>query len=198
VTGLTIWLLPLAWMAAITWFSTGDFSSENTGSILRPILEWLLPWASPSQVAALHALARKSAHVTEYAILAALWFVAFTRGRRWSAPRAAWAAVLIAVGWAALDELHQAVEPSRTASVVDVGYDSAGALLAGVVARVGWRRAAAGLTSALLWTAAAGGAVVIAINLASGVGSGVLWLTVPVAIALLVVRRRRGAAARRA
>ena len=188
---LTIWLPPLVWMAVIMWLSGGDFSSDNTASVVGPLLRWLLPWATPGQVDALHALIRKSAHVTEYAVLAVLWFITFTRERRWSPRTSAWVAVLIAVGWACLDELHQASEPSRTASAFDVGYDAAGALLAMLFARAGWRRASEGLTTALLWAAAAGGAAVIAVNLASGVRSGLLWLTVPAAAALLVVRRRR-------
>lgn len=187
---LTIWLPPLAWMALIMWFSTGDFSAENTGSVLQPVLQWLLPWASSSQIATLHGLVRKMAHMTEYAVLATLWFIALTRERRWSARRAAWLALLVAVGWAFLDELHQATEPSRTASIGDVGFDTAGALVASSVARLGWRRVIGTLTTTLLWTAVIGGALVIAINLASGVASGVLWITVPVAAALLLVRRR--------
>ena len=191
---LTIWLPPLAWMAAIMWFSSGDFSAENTGSVLRPLFQWLLPWASPAQLTALHGLVRKSAHMAEYALLATLWFVALTRGRRWAPAAAAWAALLICIGWAFLDELHQATEPSRTASVGDVGFDAAGALLASIVARIGWRRAIAPLTTALLWLGAAGGAIMIVINRASGVDSGVLWITVPVAAALLLVRWRKSAA----
>lgn len=187
---LTIWLPPLAWMAVILWLSTGDFSAENTGGVLRPLLQWLLPWASASQLTAAHELIRKTAHVTEYAVLVALWFITFTRERRWSARTAAWAAVAIAIGWACVDELHQATEPSRTASIGDVVFDTAGALAAAVIARRGWRVTAV-VTTVLLWTAAIGGAVVIAINLASGVASGVLWLTVPVAAALLLWRRRR-------
>jgi VanZ family protein len=200
VIRLTIWLPPLVWMAAIMWFSTGDFSADNTASVFGPLLRWLMPWATPVQIDAVHALIRKTAHMTEYGILAVLWFIAFTREGRFKARTAAWAAVLIAVGWACLDELHQAMEPSRTASAMDVGYDAAGALLAMVFALAGWRRAVDGLTTALLWTAAAGGAVVIAVNLASGVGSGLLWLTVPIAAAVLVVRWRRAfaRAARRA
>ncbi len=174
----------------IMWFSTGDFSADHTGSVIRPLLQWVLPWASPGQIAALHALVRKTAHVTEYAVLAALWFVALTRERRWSVRTAAWVALFVSIGWACLDELHQATEPSRTSSVADVGFDTAGALVASSVARLGWRRAIGGLTVALLWTAAVGGALVIAINLASGVASGVLWVTVPVASALLLLRRR--------
>ena len=173
----------------IMWFSTGNFSAEHTGSVLRPVLEWLLPWATSGQIAGLHALVRKTAHMTEYAVLGVLWVLALTRERRWSVGRAAWVALLIAIGWACVDELHQATEPSRTASVVDVGFDTAGALVATSVGRLGWRRAIGTLTTMLLWMAAAGGALAIAVNLASGVGSGVLWLTVPLAAALLLLRR---------
>ncbi|PYO48926.1 MAG: hypothetical protein DMD84_19615, partial [Candidatus Rokuibacteriota bacterium] len=60
---LAFWLPPLVWMAAIVWFSGGAFSAENTGSVLRPLVRWLLPGASDAQIAALHALIRKSAHV---------------------------------------------------------------------------------------------------------------------------------------
>jgi VanZ family protein len=188
VIRLAIWLLPLVWMAVIMWLSGGDFSAENTGSVLGPLFQWLLPWASTAQINALHGIVRKSAHVTEYAVLAALWFIAFTRARRWPPARAAWTALLIAIVWAFLDELRQAAEPSRTASVGDVAFDTAGALMASAVARMGWRDAATALTTFLLWIAAAGGTLAIAINLASGVASGVLWLTVPVAALLLVLR----------
>jgi VanZ family protein len=198
VIRLTIWLPPLVWMAAIMWFSSDDFSARNTGSVLGPLLRWLLPRVSPSQIEALHGIVRKTAHMAEYAVLATLWFITFTRERRWSARTAAWAALLIAIGWAFLDELHQATEPSRTASALDVVFDAAGALLALVVARMGWRRATRRLTTALLWTAAAGGALIIAINLASGVGSGALWVTVPIATALLLLRWRRSARSARA
>jgi VanZ family protein len=195
VIRLTIWLPVFAWMAMIMWFSTGQWSAENTGSILRPLLQWLLPWASAAQVAALHAMIRKTAHLTEYGVLATLWFIALTRERKWSPRPAAGLAVLVAIAWASLDELHQATDPSRTASVGDIGFDTAGAVLAASVARVGWRHAIRWLTVALLWSAAVGGAVMIVVNVASGVGSGVLWVTVPLAAALLVLRwRRRGAA----
>ena len=179
-------------MAVILWLSSGDFSAEHTGSVLRPLLQWLFPWATATQLTAAHELIRKAAHVTEYAVLAALWFVTLTRARRWSARNAAWAALLIAIGWACIDELHQATEPSRTASIGDVAIDTAGALVAAVVARRGWRVAAVA-TTVLLWTAAIGGALVIAINLATGVRSGVLWVTVPAAAALLLLRWWRNA-----
>jgi len=177
-------------MAVIMWFSTGDFSAEQTGSLLEPLLRWLLPGLTAPQIAAVHGLVRKSAHVTEYAVLAALWFVALTRERGLSTRRAAWLAFLVAVGWAFLDELHQATEPSRTPSAVDVAIDAAGALAAATIGRHGWGRALETAAIALLWVAAAGGAAVIAIDLASGVTPGVLWLTVPAAMVALVLRWR--------
>jgi VanZ family protein len=194
VKRLAFWLPPLVWMAAIVWFSGGDFSAENTGSVLRPLFRWLLPGASDAQIAALHALIRKSAHVTEYAVLAALWFVALTRERGLSRRRAAWLAFLVAVGWACLDELHQATEPSRTASAMDVAIDATGALVASTIGRYGWGRALDVASAGFLWVAAAGGAVVMALDLASGVAPGMLWLTVPAAIVALVLRWRGGAA----
>jgi len=194
VKRLAFWLPPLVWMAAIVWFSGGDFSAENTGSVLRPLFRWLLPGASDAQIAALHALIRKSAHVTEYAVLAALWFVALTRERGLSRRRAAWLAFLVAVGWACLDELHQATEPSRTASAMDVAIDATGALVASTIGRYGWGRALDVASAGFLWVAAAGGAVVMALDLASGVAPGMLWLTVPAAIVALLLRWRGGAA----
>jgi VanZ family protein len=193
VKRLAFWLPPLLWMASIAWFSTEGFSAENTGGVLLPLFRWLLPHATDPQLAALHALTRKMAHVTEYAVLVALWFVALTRERGLSRRRAAWIAFLVGVAWAVLDELHQALVPSRTASVTDVAFDALGALAAALVGGHGGGRVLEVAAAIFLWTAAAGGALVIAIDLASGVSAGVLWLTVPAATVALALRRRAAA-----
>ena len=190
---LAFWLPPLLWMALIAWFSTAEFSAENTGSVLTPLFHWLLPRATEPQLAALHALTRKAAHVTEYAVLSALWFVALTRERGLSRRRAAWTALLVAIGWAVLDELHQATVPSRTASAMDVAIDAVGALAAAMVGRHGGGRILEVAAVFFLWMAAAGGALVIAIDLAAGVSAGVLWLTAPAAAVALALRRRPAA-----
>jgi VanZ family protein len=187
---LAFWLPPLLWMATIAWFSTAEFSAENTGAVFTPLFHWLLPGATEAQLAALHALTRKTAHLTEYAVLAALWFVALTHERGLPRRRAAWVAFLVAVGWAFLDELHQATVPGRTASAMDVALDSTGALAAATVGRHGGGRVLEVAAALFLWAAAAGGALVIAIDLASGVSAGVLWLTVPAAAVALALRRR--------
>ncbi len=184
------WLPPVAWMAVMFWVSTDSGSGEHTSRILLPLLRWLLPWATPEALDAAHLLLRKSAHVTEYAILAALWFRAFRRGRNLAPPPAAWSALLISVGWAALDEWHQSFVPSRTASLTDALLDSAAAALAAWIAVRGWRAALDGATTALLWLAAVGGAAALALDRWAGASSGALWLSTPAAVALLFARSR--------
>ena len=184
------WLPPVVWMAVIMWLSSDTGSAEHTGQWLLPWLRWLLPWATPGQLDAIHGLARRAAHLGEYAILAALWFRAFARGRALAPRVAASAALALSVGWAFLDEWHQSTLPSRTGSAMDVVLDSAGALGALVVARRGWRGSVNAVTAGILWVAAVGGAVVLTINAVLGVPSGALWLTAPAAVLALLARRR--------
>ena len=75
----TPWLLPVFWMALIMWFSSDAASAEHTGHWLLPIFQALAPWATPAQIETMHGLVRKGAHLTEYAILAALWLRALAR-----------------------------------------------------------------------------------------------------------------------
>ena len=44
---LVIWVPALIWTALVLGFSSGDFSAENTGSLLAPLLMWLFPWLTP-------------------------------------------------------------------------------------------------------------------------------------------------------
>jgi VanZ family protein len=121
-------------MAVISGFSTDAFSAEETGRFLLPFLRWLLPWASPATFDLLHTIVRKGAHLTEYAILALLWYRALGWGGSGWRIKAALTALVLAAGFGALDEAHQIYVPSRTPSVVDVGWDSLGAAL-GLVGR---------------------------------------------------------------
>ncbi|HXH84051.1 MAG TPA: VanZ family protein, partial [Candidatus Tectomicrobia bacterium] len=124
------WLAPCAWMGVILWLSTGDFSADATGGLLVPLFRWLLPWTTDQDLAWLHGLARKAAHVAVYAILAALWFRAVRRETRLGDGAASWIALGVALAWAVVDEAHQATLPTRTGSAVDVAIDGAGAVLA--------------------------------------------------------------------
>ncbi len=68
-------------------------------------------------------LLRKGAHMTEFGLLFVLWL----RALGWRAPLAAAA---IAVGWAVVDELHQATVAGRHGTPADVLIDAAGVALA--------------------------------------------------------------------
>lgn len=185
------WLPPVAWMALVLGLSTDAGSAQHTSRILEPLLRWLLPQAPPAQIAALHGLARKVAHVVEYAVLAALWFRAFGRGARWRPAAAAGAALALAAALAAVDEASQARLATRTGRAGDVLYDLAGAATTLALLGAGWHATLRATTTGLLWAAAAGGTALLLVDLATGVPAGVLWVTAPAAVALLVLRRRR-------
>jgi VanZ family protein len=134
------WFPPLGWMALI-WVMSSDVGSvEHSARIFVPVMTWLLPWATPDQIALLHALVRKLGHLTEYAILAALWLRGLVGERRLTPATSAWVALAVSVTWAVLDEIHQGAIPSRAASAADVAIDTAGATLALLTARTCGKR----------------------------------------------------------
>jgi VanZ family protein len=196
VSRLATWGPAIAWTTAVLLFSSATFNADNTGGLVAPLLAWLLPWIAPSTIDLVHGLVRKTAHLSEYALLAALWFRALARSGVAGAPAATWLALLIGVAVAVTDELHQSTLPERTGSAWDVAIDATGALLAVVAVRLGWARATEGATGLLLWVAAVGGLAALALGLASGAGGGVFWLTVPAASAALLYRRHSGRRAR--
>ena len=87
-------------------------------------LRWFAPNIADATVASVQLVVRKCAHLTEYAILAALLYRAFREYR----DRVFGLAFLIAALYAVLDEFHQSFVASRTASPWDVVIDCAGAV----------------------------------------------------------------------
>jgi len=131
IRNVKYWGPVLLWMSFIFWMSTGTFSSENTSLIIEPILRFLLPSISSEKVAMIHAAIRKSGHVTEYFILGILLFRAFRGGsKELRNVRWAFSSLLVVVLYAASDEFHQSFVPTRTASLVDVGIDTLGGIIA--------------------------------------------------------------------
>jgi VanZ family protein len=188
---LASWLAPLAWMAVLLALSSDAGSSGQTGAMFEPLLRWLLPWATPRQLDAVHIAIRKAAHVTVYAILAALWFRALVRHRRWSPRAAALVAFGAALAWAIVDEIHQTFTTTRTGAPGDVAIDAMGALLAVFIGALGWSAAADRATGILLWLGALGGAAALVIAALLGVALPFLWVAVPAAALLLVIRHRQ-------
>lgn len=125
------WLLCLLWMGVIFWFSAmpGDQSAEQSGLIVALLTRALVfvgvrPQAIDLDLLSL--LVRKSAHMTEYAVL----FFLLRRALRLSGARhPGLTALPLCVLYAAGDEFHQSFTEARGPSPVDVGIDTAGALL---------------------------------------------------------------------
>jgi VanZ family protein len=117
-------------MGVIFWMSTGMFSSEHTSQIIVPVLNFLYPGLAPHQVDMIHGLLRKAGHVTEYFLLGILFFHAFRNNslQKWRLRWTIWAIIGV-VFYAVSDEFHQIFVFSRTASLIDVGIDSAGGIL---------------------------------------------------------------------
>lgn len=127
---LRSWWPALLWACLIFSLSTDSFSPEHTASILYPIFHWLAPSLTPQSFEPIHHIIRKSAHFTEYFVFCMLLFRGVRRERsgwRWTW---ALAALSIAAGYSALDEIHQAFVASRTASPWDSLLDSMGAFVA--------------------------------------------------------------------
>jgi VanZ family protein len=127
------WLPAIAWACLISFLSTDVFSSDHTSRFIIPVLHLLIPQASAETLELMHAIIRKSAHLTEYFIFSILLMRAL-RGqeRGWKLRWAIWAVVL-AAGYASLDEFHQSFVPSRTASPWDALLDTVGASVAQIV-----------------------------------------------------------------
>ena len=115
------WMPVLLWALIIFSFSTSYFSAENTSKFIDPILRLLMPGASATTIAFGHAVVRKAAHFTNYAILFWLLISGPLRARPYLA-------FGLCMFYALLDEGHQLFVPNRGPSLYDVALDSTGAL----------------------------------------------------------------------
>jgi VanZ family protein len=121
------WLQAIAWACLISILSTDEFSSQHTSRFILPVLHWLFPRASADTLDLMHLIIRKMAHLTEYFIFSIFLFHGLRgKDRGWQLRWAIWAVVL-AGGYAALDEFHQVFVPSRHASPWDALIDTTGA-----------------------------------------------------------------------
>jgi VanZ family protein len=127
------WLPVVLWMSVIFGFSTEAGAPRHTSRIIGPLLRWFNPEISDEAIREVKLVVRKTAHLTEYAILALLVWRARrqpVRGKRRPWRRAdAFFAFAIAALFAVTDEWHQSFVPSREGKFLDVLIDSTGAAL---------------------------------------------------------------------
>lgn len=120
-------------MALIFGFSTEAGAPQHTSRIIGPLLRWINPEISDEAIRSVQLVIRKSAHLTEYAILALL--VLRARRQPMRGERSPWRhtdaffSFSVAALFAATDEWHQSFVPSREGKFVDVLIDSTGAAL---------------------------------------------------------------------
>lgn len=121
--------IPLLCLGVVLFLGSAWFGAQSTGRWVVPVLTWIVPWATPRELHALHMVLRKLGHLTEYAVLARVWLHGVLAWRRVTMRSAAWAALLICVACAFVDEAQQSMLPSRTGSVADAVLDCLGALM---------------------------------------------------------------------
>jgi VanZ family protein len=131
------WGPPIVWMAVIGFASTEAFAASETSRFIGPALRWLLPGAGAATIEHLHGVIRKLGHVTEFGLLALLWYRAFGWGSPSWSRSAAVRALAVTLLCGGLDETHQLFVPRRTASLLDIGIDALGG---GGILGVGWLR----------------------------------------------------------
>ena len=127
---LKYWLPPLAWMLLIFTGSSDAKSFQHSSLFVEPFLRWLFPHMTPAHVEEIHYFIRKCAHLTEYAVLALLFWRAVRRPvkndyRPWSWSEAGVALLLVFL-YSASDEFHQRFVPTRTPLVSDTLIDTCG------------------------------------------------------------------------
>jgi VanZ family protein len=132
---LGAWLPAVVWAAFIFLLSTDTMSFEHTGSWVEPILRFLLPSVPPGTIELMHGTIRKLGHVGEYFVFFLLLERGFRRGSAVARATVPLRALAVAVLYSLTDEGHQYFVASRSASLVDCGFDAVGAVLSASVSR---------------------------------------------------------------
>lgn len=124
------WIPVAAWLVVIAGLGTDPFQYQQTSRFIGPLLHWVFPEWSNTQVGMVHGWIRKSAHVTEYGVAAVLTFRAlWLTGRARTRLAAMLPTVLLVASVALADEVRQLMVPSRTGAAHDVAIDVAGGLV---------------------------------------------------------------------
>lgn len=134
IGALVAWL---GWMGLVFYLSTRGWGGHETQSFLDELLTDYLPpiraQLSHTDLDTLNFMVRKLAHFTEYAILTALGYWAWSSTFKQVPLSALRYALLTSILFAISDEWHQSFEPGRTSLLTDVLIDSFGASFAALL-----------------------------------------------------------------
>lgn len=126
------WLPVLLWLCVIFLLSTDAFAAGRTAGIIISLLRFFFPGISLEDFNLWHSAIRKSGHITEYFVLAVLTYRSLKQESFDLTTRTVTKlhTLFLVVLAATFDEIHQGFTLFRTASPIDVGYDSLGAVWA--------------------------------------------------------------------
>ena len=120
----------ILWIGVIFYLSSGQGATTQTSRFIRPLLEFLFPGATEETLTVFHNYIRKTAHFTEYAVLAFFASRAFWSSANETLRKFWWLAAFILIFvMAAIDEYNQSFNPTRTGSIYDVLIDLSGGLM---------------------------------------------------------------------
>jgi VanZ family protein len=120
----------LLWIGVIFFMSSPEASFSQTSRIIGPLLNFFFPEMPEATKTIVHGYVRKTAHVTEYAVLAFLAVRAFSGSASYFPQKRRYVFTLLLVAIvASLDEFNQSFEASRTSSIWDVALDISGGLI---------------------------------------------------------------------
>ena len=121
----------IIWIGVIFLLSSGQGSMKQTSLIIRPLLEFFFPSASPETLLLYHGVIRKFAHFAEYAVLGLLACRTFARSNHaFLRDHFYLAAGVLIIVIAGLDELNQSFNSARTGAILDVAIDVSGGAIA--------------------------------------------------------------------
>ena len=128
------WLPLIILLGIIYWLSGGDFTDGRTSEFFFPKIKFLFPGLSPEEVTFVHEVIRALAHIVEFFFLGLLLSLAINYlPLRISSFKKGILIIVLLFVFAFGDELRQSLVALRKASLVDVGLDLFGGMLAMII-----------------------------------------------------------------
>ena len=121
-----IWMIVIFIFSAMTGEESGNLSSGLVHALLKNI-----PFLAESELA--HVVIRKLAHMTEYAILCLLIINLEKQIGFKIRLKHILIGIIISCIYAMTDEYHQSFVNERSGNIIDVGIDTLGAAIAGII-----------------------------------------------------------------